>query len=417
MDIQRKGVAGRRFLKWILPFCIVCAAIGGTGWYVSRLEPAAPIADRASLWIDVVKRGSMQRNVRALGSLVPQDTRWITTSTEGRVERMCVEPGERVFPDTILLELSNPQLEQETLNAEWDWKAAQKSYLDLEVTLESRQLGQEASVAALEAEHQQALLKADANDELSRQGLYPELNLKLEKATAANLANRLQIERKRLEISGKSTEAQLGVQQAKINQLRAFYELKRSQIDQLKVRAGVAGVLQLLPVQLGQQVSPGANLARVADPTRLKAELKVAETQAKDIQVNQVASIDTRNGIIPGKVMRIDPAVVDGTVTVDVALDGDLPKGARPDLSIDGTIILENLADVVYVGRPVQGAAETSVSLLKLERDEKHAIRVTVKLGRSSVNTVEIREGLHPGDKVILSDMSAQDGFDRIRLK
>lgn len=417
MDIQRKGIARRRFLKWILPVCIVCAAIGGTGWYVSRLEPAAPTADRALLWIDIVKRGSMQRNVRGLGTLVPQDTRWITTSTEGRVERMCVEPGEQVFPDTILLELSNPRLEQETLNAEWDWKAAQKSYLDLEVTLESQQLGQEASVVALEAEYQQALLKADANDELSRQGLYPELNLKLEKATAVNLANRLQIERKRLEISGKSAEAQLGVQQAKINQLRAFYELKRSQLDQLKVRAGVAGVLQLLPVQLGQQASPGANLARVADPTRLKAELKVGETQAKDIQINQVASIDTRNGIIPGKVIRIDPAVVDGTVTVDVGLDGDLPKGARPDLSIDGTIILENLAEVVYVGRPVQGAAGTSVSLFKLEPDEKHAIRVTVKLGRSSVNSVEIRAGLNPGDKVILSDMSAQDGFDRIRLK
>ncbi len=416
MDIPREGIARRRLLKGILIACIAAAAIGGAGWYVSRLEPAAPSVDRVSLWIDVVKRGSMQRNVRGLGSLVPEDTRWITAMTEGRVERKCIEPGAQVSPDTVLLELSNPRLEQETLNAEWDWKAAQKSYLDLEVTLESQQLGQEATVAAIEAEHQQALLKADANDELSRQGLYPELNLRMEKAAAEQLANRLQIEKKRLEINGKSIDAQLAVQQARVNQLRAFYELKNSQLDQLKVRAGVAGVLQLLPVQLGEQVAPGANLARVADPTRLKAELKVAETQAKDIQIGQEVSIDTRNGIMPGRVIRIDPAVVDGTVTVDVALDGDLPKGARPDLSVDGTIVLENLTNVIHVGRPVQGAAETSVSLFKLEPDERHANRVTVRLGRSSVNTIEIRDGLNPGDKVILSDMSAQDGFDRIRL-
>ncbi len=416
MDIPREGIVRRRLIKGIVLACTAATAIGGTGWYVSRLEPAAPSVDRASLWIDIVKRGSMQRNVRGLGSLVPEDTRWITATTEGRVERIWVEPGAQVSRDSLLLELSNPRLEQETLNAEWDWKAAQKSYLDLGVKLESQQLSQEASVATLAAEHQQALLKADANDELSRQGLYPELNLRMEKAAAEQLANRLQIEKKRLEINGKSIDAQLGVQKARINQLRAFYELKKSQLDQLKVRAGVAGVLQLLPIQLGEQVAPGANLARVADPSRLKAELKVAETQAKDIQIGQEVSIDTRNGIMPGRVMRIDPAVVDGTVTVDVALEGDLPKGARPDLSVDGTIVLENLIDVIHVGRPVQGAVETSVSLFKLESDEKHANRVTVKLGRSSVNTIEIREGLNPGDKVILSDMSAQDGFDRIRL-
>lgn len=416
MDIQRKGVARRRFLKWSSYICIAVVFIGCMGLYVSRLEPAAPSVDRASLWIDVVKRGSMQRKVRGLGSLVPEDIRWITATTEGRVERKCVEPGAEVLPQTILLELSNPRLEQETLSAEWDWKAAQKSYQNLEVTLESQRLGQDAMVAGIEAEHQQALLRADADSELRRQGLYPELSLKLEKATAEHLANRLQIEKKRLEISRKSIEAQLGVQQVRVNQLRAFYELKKSQLDQLKVRAGVAGVLQLLAVQPGQQVSPGANLARVADPTKLKAALKVAETQAKDIQKGQEVSIDTRNGVITGRVIRIDPAVVDGTVTVDVALEGDLPKGARPDLSVDGTIVLENLTNVVHVGPPVHGAAETTVSLFRLEPDEKHAIRVTVKLGCSSVSAIEIREGLNPGDKVILSDMSAQDGFDRVRL-
>ncbi|MBN2321940.1 MAG: HlyD family efflux transporter periplasmic adaptor subunit [Acidobacteria bacterium] len=416
MDIQRKGVARRRLLKGILIACIAAAAIGGSGWYVSRLQPAAPSVERDSLWIDVVKRGSMLRQVRGLGSLVPEDTRWITAVTEGRVERKLVEPGAQVFPDTILLELSNPRLEQETLNAEWDWKAAQKSYSDLEVNLESQRLGQEATVASIEADYKQALLRAEANAELSRQGLYPELNLKVEKAAAEQLANRLEIERKRLDIFRKSIELQLEAKETRISQSRAFYELRKSQLDQLKVRAGVSGVLQLLPVQLGEQVGPGANLARVADPTRLKAELKIAETQAKDIQIGQEASIDTRSGIIPGRVARIDPAVADGTVTVDVALEGDLPKGARPDQTVDGTIVLENLTDIVYVGRPVRGSAETSVSLFKLEPDEKHAVRIIVQLGRTSVNSIEIRDGLSPGDKVILSDMAAQDGFDRIRL-
>jgi len=244
----------------------------------------------------------------------------------------------------------------------------------------------------------------------------PELTVRLEKVTAEQLGNRLKIEKKRLEINKESIVAQLAVQDAKVAQLKAVFELKRSQLNQLKVRAGVAGVLQLLPVEVGQRVAPGTNLARVADPRKLKAELKITETQAKDIQIGQVSSIDTRNGIIPGKVMRIDPSVQNGTRTVDVALEGELPKGAVPDLSVDGTIVLESLSDVVFVGRPVQGQPDSQVGLFKLGPDGRTATRVTVKLGRSSVSTIEIREGLKPGDQVILSDMTAQDGFDRIRL-
>jgi HlyD family secretion protein len=312
--------------------------------------------------------------------------------------------------------LTNPQLQQETLNAEWDWKAAQSSYLDLKVKLESQQLNQEADAAKVDSDYNQASIRHEADAELMKLGLVPELTVKLEKVTAEQLGNRLIIEKKRLEINKESTRAQLAVQQTKVEQLKAVYELKKSQLDQLKVRAGVSGVLQLLPVEVGQRVAPGANLARVADPRRLKAELKIAETQAKDILIGQPSSVDTRNGVIPGHVIRIDPSVQNGTRTVDVALEGDLPKGAVPDLSVDGTIVLESLSDVVFVGRPVQGQPDSQVGLFKLESDGKAAMRVVVKLGRSSVSTIEIREGLKPGDQVILSDMTAQDGYNRIRL-
>ncbi len=416
MDIPRKSQARRRLIRRIVYGIILLGAVAGISWYVMRLKPADPSVDRATVWIDTVKRGPMLRQVRGLGTLVPEEIRWVPAVTEGRVERKLVQPGARVNADTIILELSNQQLEQETLNAEWDWKAAQTSYDDLKVKLESQQLSQEADAARIESEYNQAVLKHDADAELQKLGLVPELTVKLEKVTAEQLLNRLQIEKKRLEINKESVKAQLAVQEAKVLQLKAVYELKKSQLSQLKVRAQVAGVLQLLPVEVGQRVAPGVNLARVADPRRLKAELKIPETQAKDIQIGQVSSIDTRNGIIPGRVVRIDPSVQNGTRTVDVALEGDLPKGAVPDLSVDGTIVLESLNDVVYVGRPVQGQPDSQVGLFKLEPDGKAATRVTVKLGRSSVSTIEIRDGLKPGDQVILSDMSAQDGYDRIRL-
>jgi len=395
---------------------IFLGAIGGLSWYLSHLKPAAPTVDRANVWIDTVKRGPMLRQVRGLGKLVPEEIRWVPAVTEGRVEKMLLEAGARVSSGSVLLELSNPQLEQETLDAEWNWKAAETSYDDLKVKLESQHLTQIAETARIESEYQKAALGYEANLELAKDGLVPDLDLKLKKATAEHLAQSLQIEKQRLNINQESNRAQLAVQKTRIDQARALFALRKSQLDQLKVRAGVEGVLQQLPVEVGQRVAMGTNLARVANPGKLKAELSIAETQAKDIQLGQEASVDTRNGIIPGKVSRIDPAVKDGTVTVDVRLEAELPRGARPDLSVDGTIVLEKLEDVIFVGRPVQGQPDSLISIFKLDRDCKHAARVSVKLGRSSVNTIEVKEGLKPGDQVILSDMAEQDGYDRIRL-
>jgi HlyD family secretion protein len=406
----------RRLIFRILFSVIVLGVIGSLGWYVSQLKPADPSVDRAQVWIDTVKRGPMLRQVRGLGKLVPEETRWVPAATEGRVEKILLEPGARVTPGSVLLELSNSQLEQETVNAEWDWKASETAYKDLRVTLESQALTQTSEIAKIESDYEQAVIRYEADSELAKDGLVSDLDLKLRKATAEQLANRLQIEKKRLEILKESVAAQLAVQQTRIDQLQAVYALKKSQLNQLKVRAGVHGVLQLVSVEVGQRVAPGANLARVANPNRLKAELNIAETQAKDIQVGQEASIDTRNDIIMGRVSRIDPAVKDGTVTVDVALESELPKGTRPDLSVDGTIVLEKLEDVIYVGRPVYSQSDSQIGLFKLDSDGKQAVRVTVKFGRSSVNTIEVKEGLKPGDQVILSDMTAQDGFDRIRL-
>ena len=341
MDIPRKSAARRRRIRNIIYAVLGLAAIAGISLGLSKLKPAAPTVERATVWVDTVKRGPMLRQVRGLGTLVPVDIRWIPAVTSGRVDRKLAQPGAFVKADTALLELSNPQLQQETLNAEWDWKASEKSYMDLKVRLESQQLNQEADAARVQADYNQAKLRLEANSELAKQGLVPELTVKLDKVTVEELGNRLQIERKRLEINKESTDAQLAVQKARVEQLRAVYELRKSQLDQLRVRAGMQGVLQLVAVDVGQSVIPGSNLARVADPTHLKAELKIAETQAKDVQIGQTAEIDTRNGVIPGHVIRKDPAVQNGTVTVDVALDSELPKGAVPDLSVDGTIELE----------------------------------------------------------------------------
>ena len=416
VDIPRKSQARLRLIRRILYGAIALSALSGAGWYVSRLKPAAPAVDRSTVWIDTVKRGPMLRQVRGLGKLVPEEIRWIPAATQGRVERKLLEAGARVHADTILVELSNQELEQKTTDAEWEWKAAETSYGDLKMRLESQRLDQQADTAKIESDYQQAVLSYDASAELARDGLVSNLDLKLKKAAADQLGNRLTIEKQRLEINKESIAAQLANQRTRIDQTKAIYLLRKSELDQLKVRAGVEGVLQEIPVDVGQRVMQGANLARVANPAKLKAELNIPETQAKDVQMGQEASIDTRNGIIPGRVSRIDPAVKDGTVTVDVRLEAALPQGARPDLSVDGTIVLEKLSDIVYMGRPVQGQPDSQVSIFKLDPDGKGAARVTVKLGRSSVNTIEIKEGLKPEDQVILSDMTAQDGFDRIRL-
>ena len=358
----------------------------------------------------------MFRQVHGLGTLVPEDIRWIPAANEGRVERILGLPGKTVNADTILLELSNPEMELATLNAEWQVKAAKAQYTDLRVKLESQRLDQQAATARVQAEYHQAKLRADRNELLAKDGLFPEVDLKLSQVMAEELANRYSLEQKRLDISSESIEAQLAVQKTQVEQLQAQYQLKKEQLNALKVRAGVDGVLQQLPVQVGQRVTLGTNLARVANPSRLKAEVKIAETQAKDIQIGQPATVDTRNGVIPGRVTRMDPASQNGTVTVDVSLEGPLPRGARPDLSVDGTIELEHLDDVLYVERPAFGQEKTTVSLFKVVDERKGAVRVKVKLGRSSVNFIEVLEGLKVGDQVVLSDMSAWDAYDRVRL-
>ena len=383
---------------------------------LARLKPAAPSVDRSTVWVDTVKRGPMLRQVRGLGTLVPQQVRWIPAPTEGRVENILVQPGVQVTPGTVILEMVNLQLLQEAQDAEYQVKAIEADLDNLRVRLESERMTQQSATAGVQAEYSQAKLQLDTDEALAKEGLIPPLNLKLSHVRVQELANRLRIEQERLKINTQAIRAQLAAQQARVEQLRALAQLRRSQVASMRVVAGTAGVLQEISVQVGQQVQPGTNLARVADPTSLKAELRIAETQAKDIQIGQPAAIDTRNGVVPGRVIRIDPASREGTVGVDVAFEGQLPPGARPDLSVDGTIELERLTDVLYVGRPAFGQGQSTVGMFRLEDGGKTAVRVPVQLGRSSVNTIEILAGLREGDQVILSDTSQWDSYDRIRL-
>lgn len=416
MDIPRPSQARRKRIRRIAYGSGAVAAILLITLGLGRLKPAAPSVERSTVWIDTVKRGEMLRQVRGLGTLVPEEIRWIPAVTEGRVERRVIEPGAEVQPETVILELSNPDVELAALEAESQLRAAQAQLTELEVRLESQRLDQAANAARVRADYHQAKMRAETDAELARQGLVADLNARLSKVAADELQNRDGIEQKRLEISSDSIQAQLAVQEANVEQRRALARLRRNQVLALSVRAGIRGVLQMVPVEVGQRVTPGTNLARVAQPDKLKAVIRIAETQAKDVIPGQPASVDTRNGIAEGRVIRVDPAVQNGTVTVDIALTGTLPKGARPDLTVDGTIELERLADVLYVGRPAQGQAESLISLFRLQEGSSEALRVKVKLGRSSVNTVEIVDGLKLGDQVVLSDTSAWDAFDRIRL-
>ncbi|HEV2915189.1 MAG TPA: efflux RND transporter periplasmic adaptor subunit [Pyrinomonadaceae bacterium] len=417
MDIPRKNKKKlNRRVRQIILAALAIVAIALITFGVSRLKPAAPSVDRATVWIDTVKRGPMLRQVRGPGSLVPEEVRVIAAATEGRVEQILVQPGTEVTAGTVLLELINPTLAQEAQDAVFALRAGEADYNNLKVRLESERMTQAAAAATVRAQYQEAKLQSDTDEQLAKDGLIPALNLKLSRVRTEELANRYKIEQQRLEVNAKSVKAQLAAQEARLSQLRALAQLRQSQLGTLRVLAGTNGVLQEMVVEVGQQVTPGTNLARVAEPQNLKAELRIAETQAKDIQLGQQAAIDTRNGIIPGHVMRIDPAAVQGTVTVDVALDGELPQGARPALSVDGTIELERLSDVIYVGRPAFGQSQSTVGMFKLEEGGKSAVRVQVKMGRSSVNTVEILEGLQPGDQVILSDTSAWDNYNRILL-
>ena len=416
MDVPRAGVAKQKRKKRIIMISAVVLGLILATFGLSRLKPAVPSVDRSTVWIDTVKRGPMVRQVRGLGTLVPQEIRWIAAQTEGRVEKIIVRPGAHVEPDTILLELTSPELEQAARDAELQFKAAEAELTTLRATLQRDLLEQESSAARVHSEYQQAKMEAETNDNLAKNGLVAALTHKTSKIKAEDLAARDAIEQKRHEFAKQNIEPQIASKQAAVDQVAALAQLKKDQVEQLKVRAGFTGVLQQLPLEVGQRVIPGANLARVADPTKLKAEVKIAETQAKDIQINQPASIDTRNGIVAGHVVRVDPAVEQGTVRVDVALDGELPKGARPDLSVDGTIELERLDNVIYVGRPAFGQENNTVGIFKLVAGSSEAVRTPVKLGRSSVNTIEIISGLEPGDQVILSDTSAQDAHERIRL-
>lgn len=417
MDIARPSNARQKRIRRVAYAGIGFVAVLLITLGLSRLKPAAPSVERATVWIDTVKRGPMVRQVRGLGTLVPEDIRWIPAQTQGRVDRIILRPGVTVTPDTVILELSNEQLQQELQDAELKLKASEASLANLRVQVQNDYLQQKATAANVDADYNKAKMQAEMNAALAKDELVSALVLKQSQVDADQLAVRSQIAKEQLASNADSMKARIAVQQSDVDQQRALVQLKRSQVAALKVRAGFAGVLQLVPVDVGQQVAPGTNLARVADPSRLKAELKIAETQAKDILIGQAASIDTRNGIAEGRVVRIDPSVQNGTVTVDVTMTGALPKGARPDLSVDGTVELERLNDVLYVGRPAFGQEQSTVGLFKLTDDGAGAERAQVKLGKSSVNTVEVLSGLKVGDQVVLSDMSAWDAFDRIRLK
>jgi HlyD family secretion protein len=419
MDIARPNIARQKRRRQIIYIAVGIVLLALVTMGLSRLKPAAPTVERSTVWVDTVKRGSVLRQVRGLGTLVPMEgsIQFLPAVTEGRVEKILELPGAQVKADTILLELSNPQLTQEALDAEWKLKASEADYKNLQVQLASQVLAQKSLSAQAQSEYSQAKMQSDIDTELAKLGVISQLSEKVSNQKTAELATRNDIEKQRLTNSSEVLIAQLQAKQAEVEEFRALSELKKSQLDRLRVRAGIDGVLQEQTLKIGQFVTPGTTLAKVVQPQRLKAELKIAETQAKDIQLGQPASVDTHNGVIPGHVVRIDPSVVNGTVTVDVALDAALPQGARPDLSVDGTIDLEKMQNVLYVGRPAFGQEQSTVGMFRLEPDGNNAVRAQVKLGRSSVNTVEILQGLKEGDQVILSDMSRWDNTDRVRLE
>lgn len=416
MDVARPDLKQKKQRKRLILGAIAggVALLGIVG--LARLEPAAPKVEAASVWTDVVKRGEMLREVRGPGTLVPKEIRWIAAETNARVERILIKPGATVQPDSVVLELSNPEVDEQLLAAQSAVAAAEADYTATRVQLENQLLDQEAMVAGTEADYEGARLQAEAEGELKRRGIVSSIQYRQSQLKADQLQTRLRIERERAAKFRQNIDAQLAASRARKEQLQNTLALRQRQADSLAVRAGIAGVLQQVPVEEGQQVAAGVNLARVARPDVLMAELRIPETQAKDVAMGQRVAVDTRNGVVEGRVIRIDPAVQAGTVQVDVDLVGTLPDGARPDLSVDGTIEIERLADVVYVGRPAFGQPGSTVGLFRLDPDSDLARRVPVKLGRASVSVIEVAQGLKPGDKVILSDTSAWDEYDRIRL-
>jgi HlyD family secretion protein len=422
MDVPRgKEVARRKLIRRIIYIVILVAAIPLITWGLSRLKPAAPSVDRATVWIDSVKRGPMVRDVRGLGTLVVEQYMWVPAEFESRVEKINFLPGATLHTNDVLMVLSNHDMELAAKDLEWQIKAAEANLVNLRVQLQTQQLAQKATTEQVKSDMEQAELQADRDSQLTKLGLKSDLDTKLSVAKYQELKGRYALSKEQLDISDKSIQAQMDAQKVEIEKLQAGYQLKKEQVDQLVIRSGTDGTLTQLgatatPLEVGMRVAPGTILAKIAQPNKLKATLKIPETQVKDVAIGQVASIDTRNGIIPGHVSRIDPAAVNGTVDVDVTLEGPLPQGARPDLSVDGTITLERLADVVYVGRPVVGQPGAKITLFKVDPDNKGAERIPVSLGRSSVNNIEVVDGLKVGDQVILSDMSSQDQYNRIRL-
>lgn len=419
MDIKRSGKSKlKKRIRTAVLVAIGLVTVGGITFGLTRLKPASPTLDRSVAVVDTVKRGQMLREVRGIGTLVPQSIRWVPAPADGgRVERVLVQPGVEVRADTVIFELSNPQIDQQAIDAEFQMKAAQADREVLRVRLEGDNMTQQSAIATIKAEYSQAKLQLDTDETLAKQGLVAEILLKVNRVRVQDIANRLKVEQARLGISGKATKAQMNAQDARIQQLGALAKLKKDQAEALRVRAGTNGVLQQVSVQVGQQVTPGFDMARVADPASLKAELKIAETQIKDVTLGQPVSVDTRNGVIQGRVSRIDPAAREGTFVVDVELTGPLPASARPDLSVDGTIELERLTNVLYVGRPAFGQGQQTVGLFRLSADGQEAVRTQVTLGRSSVSTIEIVSGLSEGDQVILSDTSLLDSYTRIRVR
>jgi RND family efflux transporter MFP subunit len=419
MDIARPDLKRQKRRRQIILLAVVMVLVVATTAAVLRLKPAAPSVERGTVWTDTVKRGPMLRQVRGLGTLTPtqEAIRQIPAETDATVVRIRMLPGSQVKADTILVEMSDPQVEQAALDAQLQLKAAEAAYQSLRVTLDSALMDLKASAATVTADYEQAKLQGETDKALFDMGVISGLAYKSSKGKADELTIRNNLEMQRIAVNQKAIESQLAEQQAKIDQMRALFELKQKQLDALKVRAGIDGVLVDLPLQVGQRVAPGTMLAKVVQPNHLMAELKIAETQARDVQIGEPASVDTHNGVIPGTVMRVDPAVENGTVTVDVSLTGDLPKGVRPDLSVDGTVDLERLDNILYVSRPAFGQENSTISLFKLDPDGNGAVRVPVKVGRASVNSIQVIEGLREGDTVILSDMSRWDSTDRVKLE
>jgi HlyD family secretion protein len=416
MDVKREGVAKKKMIRRVIYLTLATAGIAVAGWQISKLKPAAPSVERATVWIDTVKRGLMVEDRRGLGTLVPENIVWLPAQFDSQVSKIMARSGDEVKPNAVLMVLTNPQMEVDSNDLEWQVKQAEAAYQDLKVQLQSKTFDQVSVVDTTASDMEQAKLTKERDEELLKLNLKADLDVKLSVAKWEQLVGKWKTEKQKLDIQKQSVDAQLESSKVQIDKLKAQWDLKKQQVGELTIRAAIAGKMQEMTLQEGQKVKPGDVLAKIADPTKLMARLNIAETQAKDIILGQKAEIDTRNGIVAGHVIRIDASIVNGTRTVDCKLDGPLPPGAVPDLSVDGTIEIERLPDVVFVGRPVFGQPNSSVSLFKLDDDQKGASRVTVKLGRSSVNTIEVVDGLKVGDQVILSDMSGQDDKPRIRL-